>query len=100
MKLAAALVGSRRLTEDLRSASAGVGRSQKAILRFSDRQTFDVPVKDGDLRTAPFKGGPALARVAPRTPGIAGWCLHGSAAHKPAHPADVPARFRAGFAHR
>jgi hypothetical protein len=35
-----------------RSASAGVGRSQKAILRLGQAGTRRNPVKDGDLRTA------------------------------------------------
>jgi len=34
-----------------RSASAGVGRSQKAILRARTGRHLTFPVKDGDLRT-------------------------------------------------
>jgi hypothetical protein len=43
-------VGSQAPTDFLRSASAGVGRSQKAILRARIGRAF-YPDKDGDLRT-------------------------------------------------
>jgi hypothetical protein len=80
-------VEQRGLPEDpSRSASAGAGRSQKAILRPLDRLSYS-PDKDGDLRT---KGPSAQSSQGPRTQGWGGGCTGVRCPDKQDHHTSVP----------
>jgi hypothetical protein len=80
-------VGSRRLPSDLRSASAGVGRSQKVILR---ARIGSVNITGQGWRPA-HKGPSAQSSQGPADPGWGWWGMHGSATRvNRSAPAVVP----------